>query len=185
MKTSPGLRRSLAAALCATVLLPGCGADPEAPELRDSPVYENPQEGFRFMVPDGWTQTASSILPEGDLKGEAFLVRYRVKSPVAGSTLQIECLQEDGRMSLQEHHSAASYRVDRWEPATEPEAVTIGGRQAQRMLFEAMMDNRRLSKEVTCFRKGNRVYSFVGLFAAEDEKAQQQIRRAVNSLIWE
>jgi len=137
------------------------------------------------MVPDGWTQTASSILPAGELEEEAFLVRYRVKSPVAGSTLQVECLQEDAQSSLQEHHSAASYRVNRWDSTGEPQTVTIGGLQAQRMIFQATMDDRQLSKEVTCFRKGNRVYSFVGLFASQDEKAQQQIRRAVNSLIWE
>jgi len=137
------------------------------------------------MVPDGWTQTASSILPEGELEEEAFLVRYRVKSPVAGSTLQVECFQGNGQSDLQEHHSAASYRVNRWDPAGEPQTVTIGGRQAQRMSFQATLDERQLSKEVTCFRKGNRVYSFVGLFASQDEKAQQQIQRAVNSLIWE
>lgn len=176
---------AVALALYALVLLFGFGSSPEAPELRDAPVYENEQEGFRFMVPDGWTQTASSILPPGDLDGEAFLVRYRVKSPEAGSTLQIECFQEEEPTDLLKYHSGPSYRVERWEPKSESETVTLGGREAHRILFEATMDGRKLSKEVVCFRKEDRVYSFVGLFASTDEKARQQIQRAVNSVIWD
>ena len=137
------------------------------------------------MVPDGWTQTASSILPTGDLDGEVFLARYRVKSPEAGSTLQIECFQENEPADLREYHSGPSYRVNRWEPSGEPETVTLGGREAQRLMFEATMDGRKLSKEVVCFRKGNRVYSFVGLFSFTDEKARQQIQRAVASVSWD
>jgi hypothetical protein len=175
--------RSFAALLA--ISLCGCDSGPEAPELRDAPVYENAKEGFRFMVPDGWTQTASSILPAGDLEGDAFLARYRVKSPEAGSTLQIECFQENEPVDLQEYHSGPSYRVNRWKLKGEPETVTLGGREAQRMMFEATMDGREISKEVVCFRKGNRVYSFVGLFSSTDEKARQQIQRAVASVSWD
>ena len=171
--------------LLATALT-GCGvAVPQAPELRDAPVYENAQEGFRFMVPDGWTQTASSNLPPGKLEGEAFLARYRVKSPEAGSMLVIECFQAEGSSDLQKHHAASSYRAKSWQLLGEPETLELGGREAQRMNFEATLDGRKISKEVTCFRKGNRIYSFVGLFSSTDEKAQQQIQRAVASVIWE
>jgi hypothetical protein len=172
-------------AVLLAISLCGCDSGPEAPELRDAPVYENAKEGFRFMVPDGWTQTASSILPAGDLEGDAFLARYRVKSPEAGSTLQIECFQENEPADLQEYHSGPSYRVNRWKLKGEPETVTLGGREAQRMMFEATMDGRDISKEVVCFRKGNRVYSFVGLFSSTDEKARQQIQRAVASVNWD
>ena len=178
-------RNARNAVIVLSVCLGGCSERPEAPELRDAPVYENAREGFRFMVPDGWTQTASSILPPGNLDGDAFLARYRVKSPEAGSTLQIECFQENEPANLQEYHTGPSYRVNRWEPASEPETLTLGGREAQRMVFEATMDGRQVSKEVVCFRKGNRVYSFVGLFSSTDENARQQIQRAVASVTWD
>jgi len=42
-----------------------------------------------------------------------------------------------------------------------------------------------MTKEVVCFRRNNRVYSFVGLFWSNDDKAREQIRRALRSTIWE
>lgn len=172
---------------CVSMLsLTGCGeAVPEAPELRDAPVYENAQEGFRFMVPDGWTQTASSVLPPGEIQGEAFLARYRVKSPEAGSMLVIECSAASNEKSLKDHHAASSYRANQWTLKGQPETLKLGGREARRMMFEATLDGRVIAKEVTCFQKGNRLYSFVGLFSSTDEKARQQIQRAISSVVWD
>lgn len=163
----------------------GCSSSPEAPELSDAPVYQNKQEGFRFLVPDGWTQTASSVLPEGDLEGETFLVRYRVKSPEAGSTLQVLCFQDkNGADDLEEHHAGPSFRVEKWSLKQPAEEATINETKAQRIVYTAKMDKRELTKQVVCFRKADRVYSFVGLYSSTDEKARQQIERAVNSVIW-
>ena len=83
------------------LLLNGCDSGPRAPELVDSPVYQSKSEGFRFRVPDGWKQTASSSLPPGQFEGENFLVRYLVQSPAGGSTLQVLCLTDpDGTVNL-------------------------------------------------------------------------------------
>jgi hypothetical protein len=38
---------------------------------------------------------------------------------------------------------------------------------------------------VVCFRRHGRIYSFVGLFWSSDDKAREQIRRAIESTIWE
>ena len=37
-----------------SLVMVGCEHRPVAPELRNSPVYSNAREGFRFLVPDGF-----------------------------------------------------------------------------------------------------------------------------------
>jgi hypothetical protein len=153
--------------------------------LRDSPVYRNAAEGIRFLVPDGWIQTASSSLPEGALKDDSFLVRYRINTPEPGATLQIECTPDRPEVDLLQHHAGPSYRVEKWTSSQPPEELEIGGAPAQRLVYAADVDRRKLTKEVVCFRRHGRIYSFVGLFWSSDDKAREQIRRAIESTIWE
>jgi len=116
--------------LCSAVLLcalaVGCDSTPEAPELVDSPVYQSASEGFRFRVPKGWTQTASSNLPPGDFEGENFLVRYLVQSPAGGATLQVICfIDNESQTDLEAHHAGPSFGVESWE-VTSPATTTSG-----------------------------------------------------------
>jgi len=176
---------AIAAAISCVLGLSGCERRPQAPVLRDSPVYHNAAEGLRFLVPDGWVQTASTVLPEGPLEGEAFLVRYRVNTPEPGARLQIECGPDRSGFDPAAHHAAASYGVQQWTAAEPAQDLTIGGVPCQRLIYAGELGGRTMTKEVVCFRRRDRVYSFVGLFWATDDKGRQQIRRAVDSTIWE
>lgn len=169
--------------LCA--LLIGCDTTPEAPELVDSPVYQNDSEGFRFRVPEGWTQTASSELPAGDFEGENYLVRYLVQSPAGGATLQVLCFIDEPQTDLQSHHAGPSFGVESWEVAAPLTTATIGGVEVQRISFEGILRGKPMHKDVLCVRRDNRVYSFVGMYTDGDEKAQQAIQRALTSLTWD
>ncbi len=180
------LKSRVTLGLCLLLLsLHGCQRVPQAPELHDSPVYQNDQEGFRFLVPEGWTQTASTMLPPGNLDGENFLVRYRVSSPEEGSLLQVLCFQEEEPTNLAEHHAEPSFGVQQWRTVEPPQAVDINGTPGEQFRLRGQSGGRDMTKDVVSFRKGDRVYSFVGLYFATDEKAQQQIRRAIDSVIWE
>ena len=171
--------------LLSAVWVSGCESRPSAPALRDTPVYQNKQEGFRFLVPEGWTQSASAILPPGQLEGETFLVRYRMKTPEQGASLQVLCFEDSGDCDLREHHSGPAFRVQHWEPTDVGETIDVNGTKAERHIYSAVIDGKRMTKEVACFRRGSRVYSFVGLFYSTDDKAREQIRRAVGSVIWD
>lgn len=173
------------APLLLLVAIFGCSSQPAAPLLSDSPVYRNASEGFRFLVPEGWTQSASSLLPPGKLTGEIFLVRYRVRSPEAGAMLQILCMNDDKSLDLEEHHAKGSFRAGAWNIIQPRKAITINKTVADRMIYKAAMDQREMHKHVTCFRQNGRVYSFVGLYWSNDEQAQQQIERAADSIIWD
>lgn len=179
-------RSGRALLIAAALMLTGCDAGPRAPELVDSPVYQSKSEGFRFRVPEGWTQTASSSLPPGQFEGENFLVRYLVQSPAGGSTLQVLCLTDrEGTVDLTEHNSIPSFGVENWTIKEGAETLDVGGVQAQRMQYQGTLGGRTMHKEVLCARRGERVYSFVGLYSDGDEKAQLAIRRALDSLIWD
>jgi hypothetical protein len=174
-----------AAVLALCGCLTGCNDTPSAPALRDAPVYSSSEEGFRFLVPEGWTQLASTVLPAGPLEGENFLVRYRVKSPEQGASLQVECTQDSESLDLEKHHAGPSYGVDRWKFVEPAEEIDINGATAQRLIYTATSNGQPTTKEVVCFRRNDRVYAFAAVFQTRDEKAREQVRRAVGSVIWE
>ncbi|HVX15099.1 MAG TPA: hypothetical protein VHC22_28160 [Pirellulales bacterium] len=162
----------------------GCSRGPAAPILSDSHVYQSANEGLRFLVPDGWHQSASSVLPPGELRGDVLLVRYNLTSDAPGSALLVLCTDEKKAGDPEAHHAEASFRADHWEPLEPAKTVTVHGVPAERIIYEAVMDGKELRKFVTCFRRKGRLYSFVGLFAADDASARQQIERASDDVIW-
>ena len=179
------LRPAMLALIALLAPLWGCNSQPAAPLLSDSPVYQNSAEGFRFLVPEGWTQTASSALPTGDIQGEVFLVRYRLKTEEEGANLQVMCMADGAYMNLEQYHSGSSFRVNLWDIVDPLTSITIHDVPADRALYKAVIDRREMYKHVTCFRRNERVYSIVGLYFEGDDDARGQIERAVDSVIWD
>ena len=162
----------------------GCESRPRAPALSDAPIYNNRQEGFRFLVPDGWTQSATAALPTGKLESEVLLVQYRMKTAQQGATLDVLVFDEDQPSDLKEYHQLPSQAVDDWTLTQPEEDLTVNGVKAQRLIYSGNLGEQRMIKEVVAFRRGQRVYSFIGLFWNNDAKAREQLRRAVDSIIW-
>lgn len=163
----------------------GCQNRPKAPALADSPVYSNKAEGLRFLVPDGWTQTASSALPKGSFQREVVLVQYRLRSLGEAASVEILCFDEAEPRDLARYHANASHGVKDWKAVGEADRVSTTGMDGDRFTFEGKVGEFSLVKEVVAFRRGTRVYNFIGLFDPEDDKSRQQIRRAVESIVWE
>jgi hypothetical protein len=164
--------------------LGGCGPGPKAPALRDSAVYQNNREGFRFLVPDGWLQSANAQLPEEDLEGEVLLVQYKMRTPGMGASVEVLCFDEDQPSDLHQYHAGPSHGTTRWKSAQPAEDLEINGTSSQRFVYTAKISGKEMTKEVAAFRRGKRVYSFIGLFWSSDDNAREQLRRAVNSIIW-
>lgn len=175
----------LVAGMLGMMVCPGCNRGPVAPELRNSPVYNNRREGFRFLVPDGWKQTASANLPAGNLETELFLVQYDVPSREAAAQVQVLCCQDrDGKTDLTEVRSRPAFGVERWTIEDAPAQESVGGREGTWIYLTGRVQERKMGQEVLCFRKNGRIYSFVGTFDATDEPARQTIRRAFKSIVW-
>lgn len=182
---TPGRRRvPRLSLLCAVVVLAlaGCQPKPRAPVLRDGPVYQNNREGFFFLVPDGWTQTARSELPPGKLDRERLLVSY-VSS---GKAVEFEVSLADlpPTVDLASYLEGPGFGVTQWKPLKAPEAVEIGGRPATRYVFAGQSAREKMTKEVVVFRKDDRAYFFTGVYLASGDKARGQIGRAVASISW-
>ena len=178
------LRRPLG--LILILLIAGCSRGPVAPELRDSPVYRNSLEGFRFLVPDTWTQSASANLPVGNLETELFLVRYNVRSTESNAQVQVLCFQDQsGQDDLVKHHQLPSFGIQQWTLKEDLRKEAVGGREGTWLYLTGRTQGREMGKEVLCFRKEDRVYSFVGIFWTTDDKARQSMHRAFQSVMWE
>jgi len=166
------------------LLIVGCSDRPSAPELRDTPVYQNKQAGFRFLVPDGWNQTANAVLPTGPIQGEVWIARYTLQTPERGATLQILGYEEKLHPNFAEFHAEPSLSVNDWKPSASAETVTVSGVTGTRMIYSGKLQDRELTKEVVGFQRGGRMYCFVAAFHVQDDKAREQVRRAINSLLW-
>ena len=177
--------RSLLAVGCVVLGLAGCSSGPAAPELGDSPVYYNRLEGLRFLVPDGWTQTASANLPPGDFEGEHFLVRYSVRSPEPNAQAQVLCRQVEAGVDVEKLHALPAFGIEHWKLEEASEAEKIGGAEGTWLYYTGAAGDQLMGKQVLCFRRSGRLYSFVGMFRASDEKARQAIRRAFKSVVWD
>ena len=168
----------------AVLIAAGCSRSPSAPALGDTPVYQNNREGFRFLVPENWTQVASGVLPRGELEGEVLLVKYRMRTAGKGALLEVLCFDAEKYPDLQKYHAEPSHGSKNWKLDEPPETMDINGTNAERLIFSTEVNKQAMVKEIVAYRREQRVYSFIGLFWASDIKAREQLRRAVDSIIW-
>lgn len=163
----------------------GCDVRPRAPALRDSSVYQNRDAGLRFLVPQGWTQVASGVLPPGALPAEFMLVKYQMKTTARGAVLEVLCLDDSqSTTDSHRHHAQPSHGVASWTSKVEAQELTVGGVPGRRFQYEGRIHKNTMHKEVVVFRRENRLFSFVGLYWDDDHNAREEIRRAVDSLVW-
>jgi hypothetical protein len=179
------MNRHFLAGLVLAVLLAGCSPKPRAPALmQGEAVYVNAQEGFRFLPPPNWTMSQRSEGPPGKLTEERIFVGYR-RAGGAVTSLEVsardEPESEDLSLLVKERRGTAD-----WKPDGSVETLEVGGRPAARAAFQ----NRRagettgLVREVVAVRKGERVYYFTGLFAGNDAKAREQVRKSIETVSW-
>ena len=179
-------RRLLVAALLPVgPLLFGCDSGPKAPALRDSPVFYSKQEGFRFLVPEGWKQSAHGVLPAGALKGEVLFAQYRMPTSQQAALLDLLCYEEGTHASPQEYHAGPSHGVREWKAAEPPDTIEVHRVPAERLVYSAAIGTVPMIKEVFAYSRNGRVYSFIGLYAESDSTAREELRRAMQSIVWE
>jgi hypothetical protein len=162
----------------------GCNGQPQAPVLRNEPVYENETEGFRFLTPDGWRQHAKVNVPPGKLEKERLLVQYVRISSEKGASLDVSMADLPATTDLAQYLAGPSGGVKSWRQKSPVESRQVGGVPAERFTFTGRMSKEDAIKEVVALRRGERVYFFTAYFAPGDTKAQQQVRRAVESTLW-
>jgi predicted Zn-dependent protease len=180
--------RLLCCRACTTVvtaiLALGCSSQPQAPVLRNEPVYDNETQGFRFLTPEGWRQHAKVNVPPGKLEKERLLVQYVRLSAEKGASLDVSMADLPATTDLTAYLAGPSGGVKSWRPKPPIESITINGVPADRFTFTGRVGKEDTTKEVVTIRRGERVYFFMAYFASTDGKAREQVRRAVESTIW-
>src|SRR5262245_25916538 len=96
----------------AALVLASCSSGPRAPALRDEAVYQNDREGFRFRVPEGWTQHAKSDLPPGKANKEHLLVSYRRSSKPASLEVSLADVPESADLAT--YLAGPSFGAKQW-----------------------------------------------------------------------
>jgi hypothetical protein len=165
-------------------LAAGCEPRPRAPALmQGEAVYVNAQEGFRFVPPPGWVQYSRGEPPAEAVGDERLLVAYRRGTGTRVATFEVSLAdmpESDKMADLVKEHGAAKG----WKSAGPAEALELGGRPAARGAFHTQGHGLQQIKEIAVVRKGGRVYYFSGVFAADDEPARAQVRKALATLSW-
>jgi hypothetical protein len=171
--------------IAGVVILVGCNPRPRAPALENEPVYQNKREGFRFVVPEGWVQHAKADIPPGKTEKERLLVSYL--RPVRGKPVFLEVSLADLPESrdLAAYLAESPYGTSKWRRVGTPLDLDINGVPATRYSYTTRVGKDDLIKEVTVFRRGERVYLFAGVYPTGDSQSREQLRRAAASTIWE
>jgi hypothetical protein len=171
--------------LLGSVLFAGCTPKPQAPALRNDPVYQNDREGFRFLVPDGWMMVAASNYPPGPATKNRLLVQYRSKAQDSPATFEVDMIDLPTSTDLAAYLAGPSFGVQKWQRTGATEAVQTSGLSGERYDFVGRMGGKgQVTKEVVVFRRGDRCYLFIGLFPPKDTIARDQVRQAVTSTAW-
>jgi len=187
-RTADGAVRCLGAIVAAILFatLTACESRPQAPALKNGPVYQNKSAGFRFLVPEGWNQAANATVP-ATLDREFLVVQYRMKTTAQGGLFEVLCFDAKPDFDSAAFHAGPSHGVKAWKPRKEapasPNTSTPAG--AEHHFYGASLAGNPTTKEVVSFRRGSRVYSFIGLYGDKDADAREDIRRALESVRWD
>ena len=157
---------------------------PRAPSLSDDPVFQSKSEGFRFVAPPGWSMRSRAEVPPGTSQQERLLVEYKRLTADKPASLEVSLID------LPEGTSLASALKTRQPPdgelvrQTPVEEFTVDGVPAVRIAFQVRVDKEKMVSEVVAVRRGERVYFFTGFYPADDNRAKEQVRGGIDSIVW-
>src|SRR5262249_45800933 len=138
--------------MIASALLAGCYSKPKAPALIDESVFQC-DEGFRFLVPEGWVMAARGNGRGGPPDKEQPIVQYRRAEGDTQATLEVSAADLPEDANLADTLSGPSFSASHWRQSGSLENLEAGGRPAARYRFTARVNNAQLGKEVTAFRR--------------------------------
>jgi hypothetical protein len=179
----PALTGSLLLAGC-LLACTGCSDRPKAPALEDSAVYHNPREGFRFRVPTGWIQRAKADFPREKVPEERMLVQYVRRTAEGQATLEASMIDLPDEVDVRTLLTPASHGSETWRTTGPGERIQLNGVSALRVALDGKHGKTPMTKEVTVFRRGERIYLLTAIFKSGDKSAREQTRGAAASVMW-
>lgn len=157
---------------------------PKAPPLTNSAVYQNDALGLRFLVPEGWSIVSRTDPPRGPLTKVIVLAAYAQSETGHPAELEVLAADRPADADVPQLIAENSIGPANWKPIGPPQAVTVNGAAATRYTLAVRAGGRETRREVTVFRRGDRVYAFFVTFGATDSSARDAARRSVESVTW-
>jgi hypothetical protein len=146
---------------------------------------DRPKAPARFSVPEGWKIKARAEFPPGKLEKQRVLAEYQKAEPGKPlAMLEISAADLPESTNLAEFLSTGSFGVKKWIPVGTPESIEAGGKPGTRLTFKGVREKESLDREVTAFRKGDRVYFFNIMSRAGDASPRDSVRRSLSSIVW-
>ncbi len=166
-------------------------AIPGLPMLaQDGKEFVDEQVGLRFTPPAEWVmQARSTEAPKH--RAERRLVKYKRASPsLPPAWLRVHITDDTDGISSVELLKQRQPPEGDWKPLGEVEEdLTIGGLPAARRTYSAQFNsegegNRQYHCELVIVKRGGRFFEFNGTYPVGDERAQQDIRLAMESVLF-
>jgi hypothetical protein len=178
----------LAAGVCSIALLlywSGLfSAHPRAPSLSDDPVFQSKSEGFRFVAPPGWSMRSRAEVPPGTSQQERLLVEYKRLTGDKPASLEVSLIDRPEGAPLTAALKTRQPPDGELVRQTPLEEFTVEGVPAVRIALQVRVDKEKMVSEVVAVRRGERVYFFTGFYPADDNRAKEQVRGVVDSIVW-
>jgi predicted Zn-dependent protease len=169
----------------ATLLtLTACSDRPEAPPLNDETVFHSDAVGLRFLAPAGWSIASRAVLPSGALPRPIMLVVYQSIGGDKPAALEVMVVDVPADIDLGRFLAEHPLGNESWKPLPPEPPILVNGVSAPRLSLVRMQGKEELHREVTAFRRGDRVYFFLATFAASDAASRDTARTAVASVTW-
>ena len=176
------MRTLLALPLIAVAV--GCSDKPQAPPLTDEAVFEDDRVGLRFLVPDGWVVQSRATVPEGPLSRTIIVVSYRRDLGQRPVTLEVLVADVPADANLERWLAERGTGGEMWSARGPNKSVTINGVEATHFGQTRTKGSDELRRDVTAFRRGNRVYFFVLRHTAANGDVAETVRSTIESISW-
>jgi hypothetical protein len=159
----------------------------------DGPVFTDTQVGLKFTWPRGWVLQARSADSPHAHRAERLLVKYKRVTPAEpDARLRVGVVDVTDDVLPAEFLRGRPVPEPGWK-VTKPieEKLTVGGQPAARVTFGGPFnpDQKTKPRDYTCelvaARNGPRWILFAGTFDTADEQSRQQIRDAIESVIFQ
>jgi hypothetical protein len=146
-------------------------------------VYENPQLGFSFVPPAGWSERARfESLPLGTGQ-ERPLVQYKRLQAGNPAWLRLSLADLPKSIPLENYLIGRSPRSD-WRREPEIESIEAAGQLALKVTFTGRWGRRDLVCETVAVAHDTHVYFFTGFFPATDSTGREAFHQAVRAAVW-
>jgi hypothetical protein len=127
---------------------------------------------------------ARAELPPGTTSQERLLVEYKRLTSDKPASLEVSRIDLPESTSLNAAMKTRQPSEGELVRKSAAEDLTIDQVPALRVTFTERVDRQLMISEVVAVRRGERVYFFSGFFPAEDARAREQVRGAIDSIVW-